>query len=52
LADLRRLFAFFPLVLWDRSFALESNVDDDELLIDFNNLAFDDLVDVKLLVEG
>ena len=50
LADLRRLFAFFPLVLWDRAFALESNVDDDELFIDFNNLAFDDLVYVELFV--
>jgi len=50
LADFRWGFAFFPLVLGNGAFALESDVDDDEFFVDFNDFAFDDLVDIELLV--
>ena len=43
-------FVFVPFVPMDRTFALEADVDHDEFVIDFDNLAFDNLVDVELLV--
>ena len=50
LADLWRLFALFPFVLGNGPFALESDVDDDEFLIDFDDFSFDNLVDFKLFI--
>jgi len=50
LTDFRWWFTFFPFVLGNSTFALESDVDYDELFVDFNDLAFDDLVDVELFI--
>ena len=50
ITDYRWWFAFFPFVLMDRTFTLETNVDDYEFVIDFYDLAFDDLVDVELAI--
>jgi len=50
LPHLRRLFAFFPLILGNSAFALEADVDNDEFFVDLYNLAFDNLIDVELLV--
>ena len=44
-ADLRELFAFFPFVAGDDAFALVADVDEDEVVVDAEDAAFDDLID-------
>ena len=48
LPDLRRLFAFVPFVERDRAFALEADIDHHHAVVDAENAAFDDLVDVEI----
>ncbi len=51
LSNGRRLFRFVPFIDIDCTFALEANIDDDIFTVDFHDLAIDDLIDVKGLVE-
>ena len=44
LADLGRLVAFLPFVARDDAFALVADVDQDELVVDAEDFAFDDLI--------
>ena len=48
LPDLRRLFAFAPLVDRHRGFALEADIDHHVAVFDAENPPFDDLVDLKI----
>ena len=41
--------AFFPLVAGDDAFALVADVDQDEVVVDAKDFAFDDLIDVDVL---
>ena len=43
-ADCGERFAFFPFVAWDDAFALVADVDEDEVVVDAKDFAFDDLV--------
>ena len=42
-------FALFPLVAGDDAFALVADVDQDEVVVDAEHFAFDDLIDGDLL---
>ena len=48
LTDLRRLFVLIPFVARNRAFALVSDVDEDGVVVDADDPAVDDLVDVEV----
>ncbi len=48
LADLRSCVAFFPLVAGDDAFALVADVDQDEVVVDPEHAALDDLIGTNL----
>ncbi len=50
LANCRWLFFLTPFALVDSTFALETNVDNDILVVDFNDASFNDLIHVELTV--
>ena len=50
LPDFRRWFVFVPFVLMDSTFAFEPYVDDYKFIVNFNDFAFDNLIDVELLI--
>ena len=49
LADLGNLVAFLPFVARDDAFALVADVDQDEIVVDAEHFAFDDLIRADIL---